>query len=673
MGELRKYFGRIKKVWDIPNLIDIQLNSYEKFLQKDVPQAKRENFGLQGAFKSVFPIKDFSGKCSLEFVSYKIGESRYDVKECLQKGMTYAAPLKIVARLVVFDVDRTSEQRPIRDIKEQEIYFGELPLMTANGTFIVNGTERVIVSQLHRSPGIFYDHDKGKTVASGKIIYSARIIPIRGSWLDFEFDSKDILYVRIDRRRKMPVTILLKAIGYTTEQILNHFYNIERIFFEKERLYLQIDDNLIGQKVPEDIVAPKSTEVIAKKGRKLTKPLIKKILESGIKRILVSAGDLAGRILASDVTDPETGEVLAHCNEALTADALDILFGKGVKEIKLIQIDEEKENVSIRETLLLDRISSEEDAIIEIYRRLRPSNPPTLDMAKKFFNSLFFESENYDLSDVGRAKMNYKLRLNVPTHVTVLLKEDILAAVKYLLDLKIGEGECSVDDIDHLGNRRVRSVGELVENQYRIGLVRMERAIKEKMSLQDIETLMPHDLVNSKPVSAVVNEFFGSSQLSQFMDQTNPLSEITHKRRLSALGPGGLTRERAGFEVRDVHPTHYGRICPVETPEGPNIGLIVSLSTYARVNKFGFIETPYRVVESGKVLDEVRYLTAIEEEDQIIAQADRPLDAKGRFVGELISARKGGDFLSVEPSEINMMDVSPNQLVSVAATLIPFL
>ena len=673
MGELRKYFGRIKKVWDIPNLIDVQIKSYEKFLQKDVPPAKRGLFGLQGAFKSVFPISDFSGKCSLEFLSYKIGDVRYDVKECLQKGMTYAAPLKIVARLVVFDTDRNTDQRPIRDVKEQESYFGELPLMTDNGTFIFNGTERVIVSQLHRSPGIFFDHDKGKTVASGKIIYSARIIPIRGSWLDFEFDSKDILYVRIDRRRKMPVTILLKAMGNSTEQILNYFYNIERISFEKGQYLLAIDDALVGRKVPEDIVAQKTGEILARKGRKLTKPLIRKIIESGIRRIQVNAGDVAGKILSSNVVDPQTGEVLLNCNEELTGDGLELLREKGVGEIKLIQIDEEKENASIRETLLLDRLVSEEESIIEIYRRLRPSNPPTLDTAKKFFNSLFFEADSYDLSDVGRAKMNYKLRLNVPTDVTVLLKEDILAAVKYLLDLKSGAGDCSIDDIDHLGNRRVRSVGELIENQYRIGLVRMERAIKEKMSLQDIETMMPHDLVNAKPVSAVVNEFFGSSQLSQFMDQTNPLSEITHKRRLSALGPGGLTRERAGFEVRDVHPTHYGRICPVETPEGPNIGLIVSLSTYARVNEFGFIETPYRVVKDGKVLDQVRYLTAIEEESQIIAQADRPLDAENRFVGELISARRGGDFLTVEPSEINMMDVSPNQLVSVAATLIPFL
>jgi len=673
MGELRKYFGRIKKVWDIPNLIEIQLKSYEKFLQRDVEPTKRKNYGLQEAFRSVFPITDFSRRCSLEFLGYRIGEPRYDENECLEKGLTYAVPLKIQVRLVVFDTDRNVEPRPIRDIKEQEIYFGELPLMTRNGTFIINGTERVIVSQLHRSPGIFYDHDKGKTLASGKVIYSARIIPIRGSWLDFEFDSKDIMYVRIDRRRKMPVTILLKALGYSKEQILHYFYELEKVENEEDRFYLVVDESLLGMKAPADIMAPRSAEVLVKKGRKLTKPLLKKITEAGIKRLVIDETELVGKIFATPIHDPETGEILFDCNEVLTIEALDIIKKKRITSLEFIKIDEERENISIHETLLLDNLETTEEALIEIYRRLRPSNPPTLEVAKKFFDSLFFEPETYDLSDVGRAKMNYKLRLNISTDVTVLTKEDILAAVKYLLDLKAGANDCSIDDIDHLGNRRVRSVGELIENQYRIGLVRMERAIKEKMSLQDIETMMPHDLVNAKPVTAVVNEFFGSSQLSQFMDQTNPLSEITHKRRLSALGPGGLTRERAGFEVRDVHPTHYGRICPVETPEGPNIGLIVSLSTYARVNEFGFIETPYRVVKDGKVLDEIRYLTAIEEENLIIAQADRPLDAENRFIEDLIPARKGGNFLTVEPSEVDMMDVSPNQLVSVAATLIPFL
>ncbi|HAJ25719.1 MAG TPA: DNA-directed RNA polymerase subunit beta, partial [Syntrophus sp. (in: bacteria)] len=665
MGEFRKIFGRIRKIVDIPNLIDIQVKSYEKFLQMDTPSDKRGNFGLQGAFKSVFPISDYSKKCSLEFVSYKIGGVRYDVKECIQKGMSYAAPLKIVVRLLIFDVDPGTGQKQISNIKEQEIYFGEIPLMTENGTFIVNGTERVIVSQLHRSPGIFFDHDKGKTLASGKLIYSARVIPIRGSWLDLEFDSKDILFVRIDRRRKMPVTILLKAMGNSTEFILNYFYSIETIFLDEEEFFMAVDGSLMGEKAADDIKDPKSGEVIVKKGRKINKVLLKKMSDLGVNRIAMDEADVIGKILSSDILDPETGEVLLRCNEELDRDGLKLLRAKNIKEARFIHLDEERANASIRDTLLADRIEAVEDAVIEIYRRLRPSNPPTPETANTFFRSLFFEPETYDLSDVGRAKMNYKLRLDVPTDVTVLKKEDIMAAVKYLIELKNGGGDYSVDDIDHLGNRRVRSVGELIENQYRIGLVRMERAIKEKMSLQDIETMMPHDLVNAKPVSAVVNEFFGSSQLSQFMDQTNPLSEITHKRRLSALGPGGLTRERAGFEVRDVHPTHYGRICPVETPEGPNIGLIVSLSTYARVNEFGFIETPYRLVEDGRVLDEVRYMTAIEEENFIVAQADRPLDKEGRFIGEMISARKGGDFITVEPSDINYMDVSPNQLVSV--------
>ena len=682
MGDFRRNFGRVKKLLDIPNLIEIQTRSYEKFLQQELAPAKRGNSGLQGAFKSVFPISDFSGKCSLDFVSYKIGDVRYNVKECIQKGMTFAAPLKIVVRLVVFDTDRLAdgkinreapETKPIRDIKEQEIYFGEIPLMTENGTFIVNGTERVIVSQLHRSPGIFFDHDKGKTVASGKLIYSARVIPIRGSWLDLEFDSKDLLYVRIDRRRKMPITILLKAMGNSTEFILNYFYNIEKVTIEGEKLYFAVDDSLVGQKSPEDIRDPKSDETIIKKGRKLTKPLLKRVMDAGIKRIVIKEAELAGKIISSDVRDPQTGEIIFRCNEELPLNGLEVAREKGVQELKFIHIDEDMDNASMRETLLIDKIDTTEDAIMEIYRRLRPSNPPTPETAAKFFNSLFFEPETYNLSDVGRAKMNYKLHLNVSTDVTVLRNEDILAAVKYLIDLKNGIGECSVDDIDHLGNRRVRSVGELIENQYRIGLVRMERAIKEKMSLQDIETMMPHDLINAKPVSAVVNEFFGSSQLSQFMDQTNPLSEITHKRRLSALGPGGLTRERAGFEVRDVHATHYGRICPVETPEGPNIGLIVSLSTYARVNEFGFIETPYKLVENGHVLNDIKFMTAIEEENQIISPSDRPLDKRGKFVEELISVRKGGDFISVVPEKIQMMDVSPNQLVSVAAALIPFL
>lgn len=674
MGTYRKSFGRIKKTIEMPDLIEIQRKSYEKFLQADVKSEDRKNFGLQGAFKSVFPIEDFGGKCSLEFVSYKIGDPRYDVRECTQKGMTYNAPLKVVARLIVFDNGRGSEQKFIRDIKEQEIYFGEIPLMTDKGTFNINGTERVIVSQLHRSPGIFFDHDKGKTHTSGKLIYSVRVIPIRGSWLDLEFDPKDLLYARVDRRRKMPVTVLLKAMGYSSEELIEYFYNIEKVILnDGKRVSLVIDDSLIGERIPEDIKDDRTGEVILKKGRKISRTSLKKMTDAGTEMISLDQDYLVGKVLASDVVDPGTGEVILKSNNGLREDDVDLLREKNIAEVRFIQLDEEGLNSYIRNTLLVDKIETEDDAIVDIYRRLRPSNPPSLETARRFFNSLFFDENSYDLSDVGRVKMNYKLRMDVDPNVTVLRREDVIKAVEYLINLKNGVPEYSVDDIDHLGNRRIRSVGELIENQYRIGLVRMERAIKEKMSLLDIETMMPHDLINAKPVTAVVNEFFGSSQLSQFMDQTNPLSEITHKRRLSALGPGGLTRERAGFEVRDVHNTHYGRVCPVETPEGPNIGLIVSLSAYARVNDFGFIETPYRVVENGRVLDKIRYLTATEEEDYIITQANTPIDAEGRFVEDLITARKSENYVTVTPKEINLMDVSPSQLVSVATGLIPFL
>jgi len=673
MGQLRKNFGRIRKVMEIPYLIDVQRKSYGGFLQRDVAPDKRGNLGLQAAFRSVFPVSDLSGKCSLEFVSYKVGEARHDLKECLQSGMTYAAPLKIVVRLVVFDIDREGTGKAIRDIKEQEIYFGEIPLMSDNGTFIVNGTERVIVSQLHRSPGIFFDHDKGKTHASGKLIYSARIIPIRGSWLDLEFDVKDLLYVRIDRRRKMPVTILLKAMGNTAEDLLSYFYDIKEVFLKDDNAYMSLGDFPAGHKATGDIKLVETGEVIVKEGRKVTRSILKKIAELNIDRMAISDDDLTGKILSADVLDPETDEPLLKCNDELTVEKLELLRQKGVERLRFIHLGEDASKASIRNTLLIDKVETADDAIVEIYRRLRPSNPPTMEMAYKFFRNLFFSSDSYDLSKVGRAKMNYKLGLDVSVTMAALRNEDIMTAVKYLIDLKNGVGDCSVDDIDHLGNRRVRSVGELIENQYRIGLVRMERAIKEKMSLQDVETMMPHDLINAKPVSAVVNEFFVSSQLSQFMAQTNPLSEVTHKRRLSALGPGGLTRERAGFEVRDIHSSHYGRICPIETPEGPNIGLIVSLSTFAEVNEFGFVETPYRVVKDGKVLDDVRYLTAMEEEKYIIAQANTPLDSDGRFGDKLISARSGENFVVVQPAEVDLMDVSPSQLVSVAAGLIPFL
>jgi len=673
MSGYRKNFGRIKEIVEIPNLIEIQKKSYAKFLQRDVEPYERSDSGLQGTFKSVMPIVDFGGKCSLEFVSYNIGASRYDEQECVQKGMTYAVPLKIVVRLVVFDSDRNSGQRSIRDIKEQEIYFGEIPVMTEKGTFIINGTERVIVSQLHRSPGIFFDHDKGKTHASGKLIYSARIMPIRGSWLDIEFDPKDFLYARIDRRRKMPVTILLKAMGYSTEELLAIFCSIESVSVDHGEFYLSIDKSLVGERALDDIQDPKTDEIIIKKGRKISKTALRKLADLGIERIKIKEEGLPGKVFAQTIIDPETGEDLFKCNDELTIEGIQLIHQKGIKELKFVHLDDDGTNSYIRNTLLLDKIDTEDEAIIEIYRRLRPSNPPTLETAKKFCNGLFFDPGTYDLSDVGRVKINYKLRLDVPSDLTVLRKDDILDAVKYLINLKNGVSNYSLDDIDHLGNRRIRSVGELIENQYRIGLVRMERAIKEKMSLLDVETMMPHDLVNAKPVSAVINEFFGSSQLSQFMDQTNPLSEITHKRRLSALGPGGLTRERAGFEVRDVHNTHYGRVCPVETPEGPNIGLIVSLSAYARVNNFGFIETPYRVVKKGKTLDEIRYLSATEEENYIIAQANTPIDSDGNITTDMVIARKGGDYVTASASEVNLMDVSPSQLVSVAAGLIPFL
>jgi DNA-directed RNA polymerase subunit beta len=668
---LRKHFAEIKRIIDIPNLIDIQKNSYKRFLQAELPPSARQNIGLEAVFRSVFPIRDFSETCSLEYVSYSLGTPKYDVEECHQRGMTFAAPMKVRVRLVSWDVDKESGVQSIRDIKEQEVYFGEIPLMTENGTFIINGTERVIVSQLHRSPGVFFDHDKGKTHSSGKILYSARVIPYRGSWLDFDFDHKDILWVRIDRRRKLPATVLLKALGYTAEQLLNYYYDVEEVVVEGEGYKKRVNLELLpGQRAGFDITAADG-EVIVKANRKFTKAAIRKLAEKGVEFIPVPAEDVVGKIASTDIVDTATGEVVVECNEELSEGKLQELRSRGIGEFKVLFIDNLYVGPYLRETLLLDRISSSEDAMIEIYRRLRPGDPPTVRSATALFDSLFFNAERYDLSTVGRLKLNYKLGLEVPLEHTTLTKEDILEVVRYLIDLRNGKG--SIDDIDHLGNRRVRAVGELLENQYRVGLVRMERAIKERMSLQEVDSLMPHDLINSKPVSAVVKEFFGSSQLSQFMDQTNPLSEITHKRRLSALGPGGLTRERAGFEVRDVHPTHYGRVCPIETPEGPNIGLIASLSTYARINEYGFVETPYRIVRDGVVTNEIKYFSALEEEGHAIAQANAPLDEQGRFVNELVNARRTGEFMLIGRDEIELMDVSPKQLVSVAASLIPFL
>jgi DNA-directed RNA polymerase subunit beta len=669
---VRRNFGKIEKIIDIPNLIEIQKQSYERFLQKDVPAEARKDTGLQGAFRSVFPISDFSGTSSLEFVRYTFEPSKYGEEECLSKGLTYEAPLKLTVRLLVFDTDVTDGTKSIRDIKEQEIYFGTIPMMTDRGTFIVNGTERVIVSQLHRSPGVFFDHDKGKTHSSGKLLYSARIIPLRGSWLDFEFDPKDLLYVRIDRRRKFPVTTFLKALGYTPKDILTIFYDTEKfIYKDGEWLRAAKLENLFRQKVTRDLIHPKTKKPLAKEGEKYTKRLHAALESAGITHIPVRLEDLLGRILSTDLVDPATGEVLGSGNQPLTEELLVKMKQKGMTEVECLVLDAPGVSSTIRDTMLLDKIDESTEAILELYRKMRPSSPPTQEVANNFFNGLFFNISTYDLSPVGRLKLNYRLNLDVPLDVRTLRREDITHTVKELIRLK--NTEAMVDDIDNLGNRRVRAVGELLENQYRIGLVRMERAIKERMSLQEVETLMPHDLINSKPVSAVVKEFFGTSQLSQFMDQTNPLSEVTHKRRLSALGPGGLTRERAGFEVRDVHPTHYGRICPIETPEGPNIGLIVSLSTYARVNDFGFIETPYRDVEGGKVSKTIHFLSALDEKEYPIAQANAPIDKKGNFTNEEVAVRIAGEASQVGMANVKYMDVSPDQLVSISASLIPFL
>jgi len=668
----RKKFGKIKTILDIPDLIDVQRKSYERFLQMDVPAQERKEIGLQGAFKTIFPIHDLNKTSSLDFVRYLFENIKHDEEECLRKGLTYEAPVKIVVQFLVFDVDDVSGTRNIRDIKEQEIYFGTMPMMTERGTFIINGVERVVVSQLHRSPGVFFDNDKDKTNPSGKPLYSARIIPLRGSWIDLEFDSKDIISVRIDRRRKFPATTLLKAVGYSEEEILRHFYGTEKILIGRDSFRCVLDENnQYGQKLTEDIINPKNGEILVRKGDKLRKKLFKKIVSEGITDIPVSTEYLDGRIAAHDVVNPETGEVLVRTNEGFTPENINLLQEKGIHEVELLLLDLPGVSASIRNTMLLDKVITTNDAVLDIYRKLRPTSPATLEMAEGYFNTLFFNHSSYDLSDVGRFKMNDRLNQNVDLDVCTLRKEDIMETIKELVRLNVEEGP--VDDIDDLKNRRVRSAGELLEEGYRIGLIRMQRAIKERMSMQDVDTLMPRDLINPKPVSAVINEFFGSSQLSQFMDQTNPLSEITHKRRLSALGPGGLTRERAGFEVRDVHPSHYGRICPIETPEGPNIGLIVSLSAYSRVNDYGFIETPYRRVEHSFVTDDVSYLTAMDEKDYAIAQANAPIGDNGHFIRDIVAARKSGEACLVSSKEPKYMDVSPIQLVSIAAALIPFL
>jgi DNA-directed RNA polymerase beta subunit len=694
---IRKNFGRLGETVEMPNLIEVQKTSYEAFLQRNVPAAERDNAGLQAVFRSVFPINDFSERGTLEYVDFHFEEPKYDVEECQQRGMTYAAPLKVTLRLVVWDIDEETEARSIRDVKEQDVYMGDMPLMTGNGTFVVNGTERVIVSQMHRSPGVFFDHDKGKTHSSGKFLYAARVIPYRGSWLDFEFDAKDLVYVRIDRRRKLPVTTLLLALdseattakraaaekknkevdlteldGMSPEEVLGYFY--DQIAFTKVKRGWKTQfmaDRLRGTKLTHDLINGKNGRKVADAGTKMTPRLIRQLVEKGLDEVLVPDEDLMGRYLGVDIIDEKTGLVHAEAGDEITEEVMEKLAEEGIEDIVTLSIDHVNVGPYIRNTLAVDKNTSREEALIDIYRVMRPGEPPTLESAEGLFKSLFFDSERYDLSAVGRVKMNARLGFETEDTLRVLRKEDILEVVRTMVEMKDGRGD--VDDIDHLGNRRVRSVGELMENQYRVGLLRMERAIRERMSSVDIDTVMPHDLINAKPAAAAVREFFGSSQLSQFMDQTNPLSEITHKRRLSALGPGGLTRERAGFEVRDVHPTHYGRICPIETPEGPNIGLINSLATYARVNKYGFIETPYRKIDEGKVGKDVLYLSAMEEGRYTIAQANEPLNDKSQFVNDLVSSRKGGDFTMSMSSDIEYMDVSPRQLVSVATALIPFL
>ena len=669
---VRKFFGDIPEVTEMPNLIEVQKASYDQFLMISEPEGGRADEGLQAVFDSVFPISDFSGASMLEFVSYEFEPPKFDVDECRQRDLTYSAPLKVILRLIVFDIDEDTGAKSIKDIKEQDVYMGDMPLMTSNGTFIVNGTERVIVSQMHRSPGVFFDHDKGKSHSSGKLLFAARVIPYRGSWLDIEFDAKDVVHARIDRRRKIPVTSLLKALGMDTEEILSTFYNNLTYVRDGENWRIPYSvDRFRGLKTVTDLVDADTGKVVVEAGRKMTPRQARQLGDKGLKAIRATDEDIYGSYLAEDVVNMETGEIYLEAGDELDEKTLLILSEAGMDEVEILDIDHVNVGAYIRNTLAVDKNESRQDALFDIYRVMRPGEPPTIETAEAMFNSLFFDPERYDLSAVGRVKMNMRLELDAEDTVRVLRKEDILAVVRTLVGLRDGKGE--IDDIDNLGNRRVRSVGELMENQYRIGLLRMERAIKERMSSNDIDTKMPQDLINAKPAAAAVREFFGSSQLSQFMDQTNPLSEITHKRRLSALGPGGLTRERAGFEVRDVHPTHYGRICPIETPEGPNIGLINSLATFARVNKYGFIETPYRKIVGGKVTMDVVYLSAMEEARHYVAQANAELDKRGRFVDEFVVCRHAGEVMMAPRENVDLMDVSPKQLVSVAAALIPFL
>jgi DNA-directed RNA polymerase subunit beta len=667
---IRKNFGKRPSILGTPYLLAIQLDSYRRFLQADTAESKRDEIGLHAAFDSVFPISSYSGNATLEYVSYRLGEPVFDVKECQLRGLTYAAPLRVKVRLVVLDKEASGAKKPVKDVREQEVYLGELPLMTDNGTFIINGTERVIVSQLHRSPGVFFDHDRGKTHSSGKLLFSARIIPYRGSWLDFEFDPKDCVFARIDRRRKLPVTIILRALGYTEEQILDMFFDKNVFHLSKKEIEFEIiPQRLRGETAAFEIRVGK--KVIVEEGRRITARHVKELEEAGVKRLPVPTEYVQGKVLAHDIVNTETGEILAKANEILTVPTVAKLIESGITQIRTLYVNDLDRGPYISDTLRIDPTKTRLEALVEIYRMMRPGEPPTKDAAENLFQNLFFNGERYDLSPVGRMKFNRRVGRDEITGSGVLSKEDIIEVMKTLIDIRNGNGH--VDDIDHLGNRRVRSVGEMAENAFRIGLVRVERAVKERLTIAESEPIMPQEMINAKPVAAAVKEFFGSSQLSQFMDQNNPLSEVTHKRRVSALGPGGLTRERAGFEVRDVHPTHYGRVCPIETPEGPNIGLINSLAVYARTNDYGFLETPYRRVSNGKVTDKIDYLSAIEEGQYVIAQANATLNEKGEFVDDLISCRTQNEFTLSAPDKIDFMDVSPKQIVSVAASLIPFL
>ncbi|MEM9395250.1 MAG: DNA-directed RNA polymerase subunit beta [Pseudomonadota bacterium] len=681
---LRRYFGKIREVLDMPNLIEVQKSSYDLFLKSGDQLEPMDGEGIMGVFQSVFPIKDFNETAVLEFVKYELEKPKYDVEECQQRDMTYSAPLKVTLRLIVFDVDEETGAKSVKDIKEQDVFMGDMPLMTPNGTFIVNGTERVIVSQMHRSPGVFFDHDKGKTHSSGKLLFACRIIPYRGSWLDFEFDAKDIVYARIDRRRKLPVTTLLYALGLDQEGIMDAYYETVNYSYRKGKGWVTkfFPERVRGTRPAYDLVDADSGDVIAKAGEKVTPRAVKKLIDEGkVQNLLVPFERIIGKFVAKDIINEENGAIYVEAGDELTQEvdkdgtvtggSIQDLLDAGITDIPVLDIDNVNVGAYIRNTVAADKNMNRDTALMDIYRVMRPGEPPTVEAASALFDTLFFDSERYDLSAVGRVKMNMRLALDAPDTMRTLRREDIVACVKALVELRDGKGD--IDDIDHLGNRRVRSVGELMENQYRVGLLRMERAIKERMSSVEIDTVMPQDLINAKPAAAAVREFFGSSQLSQFMDQTNPLSEVTHKRRLSALGPGGLTRERAGFEVRDVHPTHYGRMCPIETPEGPNIGLINSLATFARVNKYGFIETPYRKVVDGQVTDEVNYMSATEEMRHTVAQANANLDADGKFVNEMVNTRQSGEYTLAPNESVDLIDVSPKQLVSVAASLIPFL